>query len=465
MDISEVFSKEPSAIISYLKSGVKNIPSWDDLIKDYEPSLHKIVNDKQSRVDKIHSDGSIDKAARLSFGLEKLLVNRFTEFTFAIPVKRIYTNTDTQVRKDIAAAMEQIFISNHINNENIERGKAYYGACEIFTLWYTKKEQNSLYGFDSTYKLKCKTFSPMNGTTIYPLFDEKDDLIALSFEYQKREQDSMYTYFEAFTSTKHYVWKNSDKNSWTEVSRDDEIEIGKIPASYLCRKAPVFDGLSPIREEIEYSLSRNSDVIAYNSAPVLMVSGTLVGEEKRGETRRIYRVENGGNVAYVSWQQSIEALKYHVDTLVKLFFMQSQMPDISFENLKSLGNIGYDARKTLLADAHLKIGDESGAWVEFFERETNVVKAFLKKMNTRWANEIDQVKVEHVITPFIQEDEKSEIEKWKNASGGKALVSQMEAIKLANLTDDPDKTYEYIQQEEQQEADRALSLNNMFSAE
>ena len=42
--------------------------------------------------------------------------------------------------------------------------------------------------------------------------------------------------------------------------------------------------------------------------------------------------------------------------------MQAQMPDISFENMKSLGNIGYDSRRTLLTDAHLKIGEESGPW-------------------------------------------------------------------------------------------------------
>lgn len=110
----------------------------------------------------------------------------------------------------------------------------------------------------------------------------------------------------------------------------------------------------------------------------MKVTGKLVGDEDKGETRRLFRLENGGDVAYVSWTQAIEALKYHVETLLKLFFMQAQMPDLSFDNMKSLGNIGFDARQMLLSDAHLKIGDESGAWIEFFERECNVIKAFLK---------------------------------------------------------------------------------------
>lgn len=215
---------------------------------------------------------------------------------------------------------------------------------------------------------------------------------------------------------------------------------------------------SYIREEIEYTLSRNSDVIAYNSAPILKIAGGLKGSEDKGESRRVYRVEQNGDVSYVSWQQAIEALKYHVDTLLKLFWCQSQMPDISFENMKALGNIGYDARQTLLTDAHLKVGDESGAWIEFFERETSVVKAFLKEMNKAWASEVDNVEVEHIISPFIQNDEKAEIEKWVTANGGKAVVSQLEAIKNLGISSNPQETLEQIQKE-----DAAASVTRMNS--
>ena len=105
---------------------------------------------------------------------------------------------------------------------------------------------------------------------------------------------------------------------------------------------------------------------------MLKISGDIIGEEAKGDARRAFRMANGGDVSYVSWQQSVEALKYHIDMLIKLFFMQAQMPDVSFDNLKGLGSIGYDARQTLFTDAHLKIGDEAGAWIEFLERECNV---------------------------------------------------------------------------------------------
>lgn len=191
------------------------------------------------------------------------------------------------------------------------------------------------------------------------------------------------------------------------------------------------------------------------------MTGKLVGDEDKGETRRLFRLENGGDVAYVSWTQAIEALKYHVETLLKLFFMQAQMPDLSFDNMKSLGNIGFDARQMLLSDAHLKIGDESGAWIEFFERECNVIKAFLKMMNISWADEIDNIEVEHIITPFIQNDEDALINRVMKGNGGKPIFSQLESIKMAGYSDDPQSSLDQIQKEEAEAA--KTNIGNVFN--
>lgn len=448
-------------IITDLKTKSVEVPSWSDLKKDYEPTLHNIVDDKINRRDRYRSDGTLEKASRIYLGLEKLLTSRITEFMFAIPPKRIYHNTeDNKVRQQIANAIEMIYKYARINSENIKRGLAYFGSCEIFTIWYAVNSPNTLYGFNSKYKLKCKTYSPMEGCKLYPLFDEYGDMLAMSIEYQKKVKDETITFFETYTADKHYKWQHKG-NDYEEVIGGELISVLKIPGVYASRPTPIYHGLSYIREEIEYTLSRNSDIIAYNSAPVLKVAGGIQGEEKKGEARRVYRVENGGDVSYVSWAQSIEALKYHVETLTNMFWTQSQMPDISFENMRSLGNIGFDARQTLLTDAHLKVGDESGVWNEFFDRETNVIKAFLKEMNKAWATEVDNVEVEHVITPFIQNDEKAEIDKWITASGGKAIMSQLEAIKNLGLSSNPEETLKQIQSEE---AVSNAVINNVFEA-
>lgn len=445
-------------IINDLKEKSVCIPSWDKLIKDYEPTMHDIVTDTVTRQNKVRSDGTVEKASRIYVGLEKLLTKRMTEFMFSIPVRRVYHNIENNAkRKEIAKAIENIYKYARIDSENIKRGNNYFASCEVFTIWYTVENNNTLYGFKSEYKLKCKTYSPMDGVKLYPLLDELDDMVAMSFEYTKKFKDEEVTFFETYTSSIHYKWKQQG-NRW-ELVKSERVSILKIPGVYAYRLVPIYSGLSYIRKEIEYTLSRNSDVLAYNSAPILKVVGSTQGKEDKGESRRVFRVEKGGDVSYVSWAQSIEALKYHVDTLIRLFWSQSQMPDISFENMKSLGNIGFDARQTLLTDAHLKVGDESGAWIEAFERECSVIKAFLKMMNVNWKDEVDNVEVEHVITPFIQDDETAMTDRLIKQNGGKAIKSQLETIREAGAKD-AEATLKQIQEEEKSASQKRV--NSLF---
>ena len=441
-------SRPVDSIINDLKEKSVFVPSWDVLLRDYEPRLHEIVNDNVNRKDKIRKDGTKEEASRIYIGLEKLLTKRMTEFMFAIPVKRIYHNIEgNETRQQIAKSIETIYKYSRVDSENIKRGNAYFAACEIFTIWYVVEKPNALYGFNSKYKLKCKTYSPMDGVKLYPLLDELDDMLAMSFEYKKKVKGEEITYFETYTADKHYKWCQQGRG-WESVGTAEEIKLMKIPGVYAFRPVPIYHGLTRIRKELEYTLSRNSDVIAYNAAPVIKIAGQIKGEEDKGESRRIYRVENGGDVSYVSWSQAIEALKYHVETLLKLYWMQSQMPDVSFDNMKSLGNIGYDARQMLLTDAHLKVGDESGPWIEFFEREASVIKEFLKYMNTSWENEIDNIEIEHIITPFIQNDETALADRLIKLNGGKAIISQLESIQQAGYSNDAQATLKQIQKEE-----------------
>ncbi len=458
------FSQDIPTIISQLKEKTVTVPNWDSLKKDYNPNEHSILKDTTSLRDKTRKDGSVEKSCRLALGMERLLVKRMSEFMFSIPVKRTYGNTDnSDTRKAIANAIELIFNYARINTHNMKRSKNFFACCEIFTLWYVAKSPNTLYGFPCPYKLKCKTFSPLDGTNLYPKFDDYGDMIAMSYEYTVSKSSSKkITYFETYTEDTHYKWANED-GKWRAVGQHDEIVLLKIPGIYLNREESIYSDVSEIRKEIEYTLSRDSNVIAYNSAPVLKVAGDVVGSEEKNEDYRFFRMKNGGDVSYVSWNQSIQAVVNHIMQMKEMFWSLSQLPDISFSNMQKLGNIGYDARETLLTDAHLKVGDESGPWIEFFERETNVVKAFLKKMKTEWESEIDNVEVEHFITPFIQKNETAEISKRIAANGGRPIESQRESIQRFGKSSDPDATLKQIREEEAEEA-KARSIPEIFGS-
>lgn len=458
MDIKEILGNTNSIDqkINALKKRTICVPLWSVLLKTYETSNHEVLTDTISLKDKENGE----KSSRIAIGLDKLLASRFNQFTFAIPVKREYNKPSNDTQTAIIGAIEKIYENAHIDTMNFKRGIAYYAACEMFTIWYTVKRENTIYGFPCRYKLKCKTFSPMDRVCLYPIIDELDDMIAMSFEYDKKVSDTKtITIFETYTEDRHFVWeKDNQGNSWEEktaqikedgtVESGEQIIINKIPGVYLWRPFPVYDGLGGIRHELEYSLSRNGNVISYNSAPIVKVKGGIIGKEKKGESSRIWRVESDGDISYVSWNQSQDAVINQTNTLLKLYWMLSQMPDISFDNMKGLGNIGYDARQTLFTEARLKITEESGAWKECFEREFNVIKAFLKQMNQSWANEIDNITCKHIITPYVPEDENNSINVRMKANGGLPVESQLESIIKLGQSKDPISTLKEIRKDQ-----------------
>ena len=116
---------------------------------------------------------------------------------------------------------------------------------------------------------------------------------------------------------------------------------------------------------------------------------------------------------------------------------------------------------TLFIDSQMRIGDEAGSWLEFLDREVNVVKAFLKSLNVKWASEVDNVDVESVITPYIQNDRKSLVDTLMSANGGKALMSQLDSIRELGESKDPEATLKQIQEEDS--VSSASRMENLFN--
>lgn len=304
--------------------------------------------------------------------------------------------------------------------------------------------------------------SPSKGDNLYPTFDDNGDMIAFSREFTKKDEGKSVTIFETWTKDEHIIYQ-SGSDGWQEVfestetneagetiGKREKLTIGKIPVIWTPRlSGPVWaDADSGKVHEIELLLSRNGDTIAYHSAPVLIVKGKLVGAPTKGESNKVFFTEDAtGDAKYVSWTQAPEAVKFQFETLLRMYFQELQLPDLSFDNVKGIGAQSGVSMQMLFSDAHLKVGDESEIYEELFEREYNVIKAFLGEMNTKWKATIDDLEIEPVITPFMINDEKTTIEMLVAANGNKPVISQKQSIKLSGLVDNSDDEYEQIKSE------------------
>lgn len=428
-----------SEIIIDLKEKSVVVPSWAILEKEYNPKKHPVMN-KRKYQDVINDDGIIEPVTRITLDLMRLTAKRMTELLCGIPIKRIY-KAKTAGEKDVAKVLEALLQRNRIDSVNIERWNMLFAGCEVATLWYAVEQPNDLYGVHSKLKLRCRNFSPMQGDSIYPLFDEYGDLIALSFGYQRKQNGKWVEYFDTYTSDQHIKWSN--ENGWQEVE-NEKTTLGKIPGIYTFRPTQIWEDAANIVYEIEWALSRNGNYLRKNSKPAWVVCADEeipVGTEKSqdNEFRSILQYPKGSTAGYVTWTQAIENLKFYVQELRQQYFTQLQMPDFSMDNMKTTPMSG-EARKMVFIDAQLKVKDESGRILEYLDREVNIVKAFLKKIMPGKEKDIDSLQVETEITPFTITDEKETISNLMTATGGKPILSQREGVETLGWSSDVDKT-------------------------
>lgn len=470
--LDNIFSagRTPVEIMTILRSQKKDCPTWDELEKVFDTSMHDIVADPRRRPKEKTKNGQTEKPAKLTYGAEKIATRRMTQMAFSIPVERVYSNAQNDEEKAFQDAIEAVYKSVRINGVNMNRMYAYFASCEAMTFWYMSEgdEVINRYGFDSNVKIRCRSFSPMPKkfskiaqASIYPYFDEDEDLIALSVEYIDSEN---VRHFNSYTAKNAYYFTQSeDGGGWVMEAKPNMS--GKIPAAYIQRPLPIYDGISGNRDDIEFTLSRNSDTIRKNQAPILKIKGEIIGGELPvGDTaRQVYRVTEGGDVGLISPALTTSDAKAHIQILKQLNDETVQQVDLSMENVKGLGAQSGEARKTLLTEPHLKTKEESHSIIWFFDREFEVLKSLLVIAKPEWKKYQHTTTCEHVITPFIQNDTTTDITNYSKAAG--VLMSQKSAIKRAGLVDDAEAEYEEIRKEKEAEAETERMVNVFEGAE
>ena len=436
--------------VAALRAKTIQVPLWSGrygLAQQYDPTKHPVMN--KSLYPDITTDEGIEQVTRITCDLQRLAVKRMTELCCGIPVKRIYSPENDR-QKEVAAYIENILTRNRIDSVNVERLNMLFAGCEVMTLWYATEDKNNIYGFDSPLKFRCRNFSPMLGDELYPLFDEYGDMVAMSVGYTRKIGKKSVAFFDAYTAEKHIKYSN-EGGDWAELENED-ITVGKIPCIYIYRPTPIWEDTSKTVYEIEWALSRNGNYLRKNSKPLFVVFADeevrydQEGNEKK-EFKSVLQYPKGSTAGYVTWQQAVENLKFYINELRSQFFTQLQLPDWSYEKMSQQALSG-ESRKQLFIDAQMKVHDESGRLLEGFDREINVVKAFLKTaLPESYHADIDALKVEIKITPFSITDRKETVDMLMVANGGAPIMSQRESIEEFGHSTDVDKTMQEIAQQ------------------
>lgn len=452
MTLEEILAlASPTDQVTELKKRT-NPPDITTISKQYDPAGHDIM-DITKRPDKQIKDenGNITRSesvGRVALALQKLIVKRAVAFLFGNPVK-YQAKAETPNHKLLYEAVKAIQAKVKINSFNRKLAKEMFKCTEAAEYWYPVEEVNEFYGFPSKFKMRVSLFSPLNGDSLYPLFDALGDLVAFSRGYVVKEGEKDVNCLDTWTVDTYYQFKE-EQGGWV-VAQQIKSVLGKIPIVYGSQDTTEWSDVQALINRLEKLLSNFADTNDYHASPKIFVTGTITGFSQKGESGAIIEGEDGATAEYLSWQNAPESVKLEISNLLNMIYTISQTPDISFESLKGVGAVSGVALKLMFLDAHLKVQEKLEIFDEYLQRRVNLIKAFIAQMNTSLAKDI-LLEIVPEVTPFMVDDFKTMVETLVTANGNKPIMSQKTSVEMSGLVDDVEAEVAQINSEEQTSA-------------
>lgn len=445
-------------------------PETDTVKNQLDPLKHEVFNrlkrpDKRVKIDpddvnsntinvtneNVQDGNRLEPVARIAFALQKRIVNSAKSFVFGNPVKLNATPTNEN-EKAVLFALNRVLYDNKQKSLNRRVAQNLFSCTEVAELWYPVETPNSVYGFDSKFKLKSIVLSPLLGDSLYPYFDDNGDMTAFSREFDVQVDGKTKSFFETYTADFHYMWVTGSNGYELVEGYPKPNAIKKIPVVFGNQDQPEWADVQGLIERLEKLLSNFADTNDYHASPKIFVQGGIKGFAKKGESGAILEGEEGATAQYLSWANAPESVKLEIDTLLRMIHSITQTPDTSFDMVKGIGSISGVALKLLFMDAHLKVQDHQEVLDEYLQRRINIIKAYIGEFNTKLKKDAENIMVEPVITPYMIEDKAADIKMWVDANGGNPVISQKASFQMAGLTSDSEADFEQFKTEQSEKS-------------
>lgn len=486
MTLEEVLALSDKARrIEYLKKGRRTpLPDVVRLYNDWNPNKHEIITDlekypkirvvtkkgkevrSQTTGQMTRTDDKVEEKDpnRISLPLEQDIVNIQTAFTVGTEPS-INCDTDDESEKSLLSALKQVLKKNKIKYQNKKIVRSWLSETEVAEYWYAVKDDGfwgtlkrkitSIFGGATPeYRLKSTVWSPFRGDTLYPFFDDTGDMVAFSREYKKQKLDGTETtVFMTLTDQHIYTWTLGDNSEGEVIAHG----FPKLPVIYVPRKSAYCDVIRPIRIRIEKLLSGYADCIDYHFFPILKLFGEVTGFSGTARNRVVNLHGEKADAAYLTWQQAADPIKLELETLFSRAYSMTNTPQISFENLKGVGNaLSGTAFRYVFMGAHMAVENHAEEIGLFMQRRVNFLISALGTQNSRLAAPAQTIDVEVEIVPYMIDNIADKVQTAVMAVDG-GVWSRKEGILFAGNVDRVDEELKEIEEDKQRAAER----NNM----
>jgi SPP1 family phage portal protein len=459
---------EPDKVIAKIKEQSKDTAKITEYQKEYKEKDRTIRETQVATIQKDKNVGAgekarLVKAVRIPINFAKKIVTTATAFEVGKPVTLIPSEENS-----LSMLFSNIWKTNRIDSkiaDLIRLKKSETQAAIQFYIVDLKPESilNKILvkiGLKSQAKeIKSKILNNKDGI-MTPYFDSSGNMIAFMWQYKaKGNSDKELNHVEIWDAEKyHYL---NDESGKTAYATNPILHgFDRIPIVYISQEEPEWFDVKEMIDRIEVSLSKLGASNDYSAYPLLQIFGEVNSFPDKDESGKVLQFpmtkdDEGkyvnGKAEFLSAPNAVESAKVELEMLKGFIYSISHTPDLSFDNVKGLGNVSAVALKLLFLDAVIKATINEGENRTMIERIINVIlSGIVKTTNTSLLKESQILYYEIIFNSIIPDDVQTATDiiiKLKEAG----LMSAQSAIKLIDMVENPEEELNLINSEKQAE--------------
>jgi SPP1 family phage portal protein len=467
---------EPAKLIDKV---ISTRDTSDDSWKQYQPENHAVTDESIRKKREVKYDSGekdengnlkldengdpltksvYEEVARITTAAQKQIVEWAVQIAAGVPVE-----LDAKPEKGNQQIMFEMVRKTLKDNkleyqdQEILRLRAIYKV--VAEIWYSEecdpKYWGNLGNTGSKFKMRMKILSEETGDLLYPIRDNVGDMIALGRSYKVLDEAGKdVEMFDLFMKDAYKIFTKT-VSGW--VVETKPIKYGKANFIVHEQARREWQDVQNKIDRLETLDSNHADQNDATGSPIIVGSG-VKGMGKRGETGKMFDVENGGKLEILEAAGAPESMNNERENLVKGIFDETNTPQISFSEAQGFGaNVPGITIKLLFLPATLKaLSKQSGGWGMSIQRRINFLMAAMVVINTKIA---DAISLE--ISPRFQiYMPENTTEKYDNviklyAAG---LISMKTAIAMIGIVDDVDEEIAAIEAAAEKKNKAALEL-------
>lgn len=456
MSIEEILKLKPEEAWEALSVKPERKVDIEEIQKQLDPNQHDVMDPtvrplktvkkmkgKNSKGEPIYED-SFEEVNRIAIPFQQLIVGRRVGFVLGNPVKLRF-NADDDAEKQLEDMVKRVWDKNKLTYLNRELARTLYSETEVAELWYLTLDKNFWSEEGVELRPRVKLLKPSEGNTLIPHWNDHDDMVAFSRLYSVTVGEDEVEVLETYTSEKIVTFKKTDEGVTVEEQKNP---FGKIPIVYYSQDYPDWQLVQVMIERFETLLSNFGDTNDYFGSPMIAAYGKILSLSEKGQQGKVVQVEKDGKIEYLSWQHAPDSVKLEIETLLELIHTMTQTPNISFSQMKGLGNLSGIALKLMFMDAHMSVENKIEVLGEMFQRRLNLIKSVCGTVvNVKLESAVRTLDVEPIFKPYMPRNEKEEAEILSTATGGKPVLSVTTAVRNNSMVPDPEMELENLSNE------------------